>query len=531
MRPEGQTWRFERPACLATVREPASELKRILVLVIICLASASARTQGQDAPNLVSTVIRGSSVYSAAELFPAYGDHLGKQITRESARSIANRIAQMYVSDGYSRPGIRIDDRMVGLGVLAIDVTETRISSVAITGNPGPYGTQLRSLGDRLGDDPLLRSTSLQSTMRLMRDLPGLRLSASTEPDLDQPGAYRLNVDTEFRPVSGTVRMTNRGTDEIGPQFLLGQITGNGLFGGRADLGLMFGSASNYDEYHGLGSSARIAAGESISITASGFRSRSDPTESPLDRDDRYLRDRLTLGIVKRFSSESDRLLRLTTGLRSDDLRITRSGARIRDERLRLIDFGMRFTVRRQSSAQFAAGFELTKGINGLGSGLLADDLVGDPRSADFSVLVMDFVRVAQLAGFWSWRLNALGQLSNDAIPYSQRFKIGGDRLGRGFEVAEIAGDSGVGAKIELARRLNGIPDVAGPVSVYTFYDLGAAWKNDEPGRESAASAGFGLALNGTRTTGRLEIAQPLTHADVEGRDDLRVFVEFAVSW
>jgi hemolysin activation/secretion protein len=504
--------------------------KKFLLLVITSLAGAP--VFAQDSTNLVSTVIRGSSVYSASELFPVYGEHLGKPITTESARSIATRIAQKYVSDGYSRPGVRIDDRLVGVGVLAIDVTETRISSVEITGDPGPYGTQLRSLGERLGDDPLLRSADLQSTVRLMRALPGLRLTTSTEPELDRPGAYRLNVDTEFRPVSGTVRLTNRGTDQIGPQFLLGQITANGVLAGRADVGLMFGSASNYGEYHGLGSSARFAVtDDDLSVAISGFRSRSDPTEFPIDRDDRYLRDRLTLGVVKRPRGESNRQLTLTAGLRAEDLEIVRSGTGVRDERLRLIDFGMRWTVRPRSTAQFAAGFELSKAFNGVGSGLRADDLADDPRSADFSMLVIDFVRVTQLSGFWSWRLNALAQHSGDTIPYSQRFKIGGDRLGRGFEVAEIAGDRGMGAKVELVRRLGGVPDVAGPVSIYSFYDIGAAWKNDEPGRESAASAGVGLALNGARTNGRLEIAKPLTHADVEGRDDLRVFVEFSVSW
>ena len=39
-------------------------------------------------------------------------------------------------------------------------------------------------------------------------------------------------------------------------------------------------------------------------------------------------------------------------------------------------------------------------------------------------------------------------------FPDSERFKIGGDRLGRGFEVAEIAGDRGIGGKLELRRDL-----------------------------------------------------------------------------
>jgi hemolysin activation/secretion protein len=68
-------------------------------------------------------------------------------------------------------------------------------------------------------------------------------------------------------------------------------------------------------------------------------------------------------------------------------------------------------------------------------------------------------------------------------------------------------------------------------VSGYSFYDIGAAWKDNTPGRESAASAGFGLVLSGSKTTGRMEIAKPLTHADVEGRDRLRVFLEFTVNW
>ena len=48
-------------------------------------------------------------------------------------------------------------------------------------------------------------------------------------------------------------------------------------------------------------------------------------------------------------------------------------------------------------------------------------------------------------------RLDALAQQTPHTLPYGERFKIGGDRLGRGFEVTEIAGDQGLGAKVEVA--------------------------------------------------------------------------------
>jgi hemolysin activation/secretion protein len=116
-------------------------------------------------------------------------------------------------------------------------------------------------------------------------------------------------------------------------------------------------------------------------------------------------------------------------------------------------------------------------------------------------------------------------------LPYVERFKIGGDRLGRGFEVAEIAGDRGVGAKIEGRRSLPQAPARFGRASVYGFYDIGAAFKRDALGRESAATAGVGVSARAERAQSTLELAKPLTHGDVEGNRDLSLFFELVVDF
>jgi hemolysin activation/secretion protein len=113
-------------------------------------------------------------------------------------------------------------------------------------------------------------------------------------------------------------------------------------------------------------------------------------------------------------------------------------------------------------------------------------------------------------------------------LPDTERFKIGGDRLGRGFEVAEIAGDRGLGAKVELRRELKNTETFVGRLSAYGFYDVGAAWKNDMPRRESAATAGTGLAISGSSLTGYLEVAAPLTGPDIEGKHKASVFAELS---
>src|SRR5690606_29522960 len=108
-------------------------------------------------------------------------------------------------------------------------------------------------------------------------------------------------------------------------------------------------------------------------------------------------------------------------------------------------------------------------GLDGLGSGLTALDLAHDPRRADFALLRLDLIRLARIAPRWMMRLDGFAQHTGHVLPFTERFKIGGERLGRGFERAAIAGDSGVGAKLELARELPAAPARLGSLSVYGF--------------------------------------------------------------
>ncbi len=479
---------------------------------------------------LVSVVIRGSSVYDAPALYAVYREQLGKPVTQDGARAIVAALAAKYESDGYSRPQLKVDSGLLQVGVLRVDVLEPRISKVRISGDPGPHLARLESLGSQLSADGPVKNAGMQTTLRQMRALPGLTVSASTAHDDAGPNVYRLDVDTDFEPISGAVRVSNRGTDEAGPNFMLGQVVANGLLGGQTNLGVMFGAATDYDEYHGLGMLANVGLGAAGGRMAfSGFRSRSDPHEPVVDRADRYLRDRLTAGYARPIPSFERATLTLSTGLDLDDLEITRSGERLRDERLRMLRVASNWTWRSGAAVQYASTADFVKGLGGLGSGLAAVDLASDPRSADFALTRLSFTRFARLGERWSVRLDALSQLTAYVLPYGERFKIGGERLGRGFEVAEIAGDQGLGAKLEGRSRLLGAPASLGSASIYGFYDIGAAWKQDVRGRESAATAGFGFATQSERFSGTLELAKPLTHADVEGRKDLALFAEFAI--
>jgi hemolysin activation/secretion protein len=445
--------------------------------------------------------------------------------------AVATALAAKYQSDGYARPQIRIDDALLPAGALRLDVLEPRISAVQVSGDPGPHLARLESLGSQLKGDGALTQAEMQKALRQMRALPGLTLQATTAPVETGTPLYTLDLETQFDRTSGVVRVSNRGTDEAGPNYVLGHALVNGLLGGQTNLGVAFAATTDYDEYRGLGLLADVGVAADGRLSFSGFRSRSNPHEPLVDRDDDYLRDLVSIGFVRPLPSFARAGLSLAGALELDDLEILRSGERLREERLRMLRVGARSSFRRDSGAQYFVGVDLVKGLDAMGSGLMALDIADDARRADFTLTRLTFTRVSQLGESWSVRLDGFAQQTPHTLPYGERFKIGGDRLGRGFEVAEIAGDQGAGAKVEVRRRLDNAPPILRGAAVYGFYDIGAAFKHDEPGRESAATAGIGFATLAGRVSSIVELAQPLTHPDVEGRKDLSLFAEFALAF
>jgi hemolysin activation/secretion protein len=243
--------------------------------------------------------------------------------------------------------------------------------------------------------------------------------------------------------------------------------------------------------------------------------------------DHEFERRRVTFRVSHPLRQGNDLALTASGALEADDLTIDRQGTVIREDRLRIAEVSLRASWR-AGATQFHTNLQVRQGLDGVGAGLSTPGWSNDPRRADFTVTLAQVTAARRFADRWTARLDTFAQTSGYVLPDSERFKIGGDRLGRGFEVAEIAGDRGVGGKLELRRDLLDTGTRVGRLSGYGFYDIGAAWKRDRPGRESAATAGFGVAAQGAVLTGYVEVAAPLTGPDIEGSRSASVFAELS---
>lgn len=499
------------------------------LVIIAAVVMQFTHARAAEAPLLSVTVINGAGAYTPTELFPVYRDQLGRPITRANAQTIITGLEALYLRDGYSRPEFRLDDDLTASGILRIEVFEAQIAQVVFRGDAGPYARKLAALAEELRAHTPVRSADIQTALQKMRALPGLSISATTRRDEVRRNSYALLVDAEFKPLDATVELTNRGTREIGPAFVLSQLVGNNLFGWEERLGVLFSAATDYDEYRGGGVFFDVPVNErGTHITATGFASRSNPTER-FDRDYLYRRERMVLRVTQPLDLGTAIKVALSAGLDFDDLEVHRSEVRLRNERLRIAEVGARLSGRGGPATQYLVATQVRQGIDGLGSELEAADLLHDRRRKDFLMVRAQYTQLTQFAANWTARFDALGQYSGYVLPDAERYKIGGERLGRGFEVAEIAGDQGIGAKIEVRRDFGGALTLFSKSSLYGFYDFGAAWKQDVPGRESAVTSGVGFAMEYRRLNGFIEFAKPLTHADVEGDRDVKVFAELSL--
>ncbi len=484
---------------------------RARAVVIVTVAFCGAPALAVDEPTLSATVIDGSRAYTPTQLFAAYRDQLGRPITTASTQAIVAQIEALYLRDGYSRPELRLDEALAANGILRVAVFEAQITRVVFSGDAGPHAVRLEELASDLSLRVPLQTTDLQATLQAMRNLPGLTVRANTRRDESRRNAYALTVATEYKPLDATIQISNRGTRGIGPMFVSNQLVANGLLGQRERIGLFASAATDSDEYFGGGAFVDIpVTADDTHLSVTAFRSRSNPTEEP-DRNDHYDRQRMSLRALGTLDAAAWADVGWSASFDWDDHDITRDDARLRTETLGVLELGGRISGRVGSSSEYLLGLQVRRGLDGFG---------------DFLLTRLQFTELLQFAQRWSVRLDALGQQSADVLPDCERYRIGGERLGRGFEITQMAGDQGFGAKAELRREMTGAAARLGKASLYGFYDFAAAWKQDEPGRESAATAGIGLAVEYWRLSGFLEVAKPLTHADIEGDRDTKVFAE-----
>lgn len=484
--------------------------------------------RGDECFVLTGLTIDGVSAYPLRDLAPLYTNDLARVITTSDLVRIAQAITDKYRADGYFLSRAVVPPQTEPHGHARIRVYEGYIGEVAVTGDAAPA---LEALLSGLADRRPLRLSDLERRLTLATDLPGVRSRSRIEPILDDPARHRLVVTAGLRRFSGSVYADNRGTRAVGPVQTTARVAANSVVRPGDQIGLSVltvpgdpgeflqgelsyaASLSNGARVNGALSASRSRQGNSPLNNAVGNQSQAAVLRvaAPLIRG---RRESLWAAVI--FEGRHVEQVYLNGGAYSDDLRVIRGSLQ----------------AERSANGGTNSGYiQVSRGLSVLGATRQPrfDHSRADADGQFWKVNAgaTHYNDIGRNAGLF---LAADGQWAPDPLLLSEEFAPGGAPYGRGYNYAEISGDSGVAGLAEL--RLGWNPKLP-PISffqVYGFVDAAEVWNKPSPSSRrstSLASAGGGVRLTlRDRFTVRVEAAKPLTLTPFEtGNRGWRGFV------
>jgi hemolysin activation/secretion protein len=513
------------PPAVSAPLPAGSPLPRVLPPAPLTVQPATPeapRPIGANVPNEKVPVRRievaGVTAYPMARIDGLTRGLIGPSVPLPKIEAAREALLHLYQGDGYVLTAVSAS--LGAHGTLRFLVTEGRVTTVKLSGNIGPAGTQVLRFLDRLTKIRPITAAALERALLLTQSIPGVHLHAVLQPSTDQPGALTLVAEVSRRVVSGLVTTDNYASPLAGPEESLLVFNLNSLteFGDQTQISLYhswpntqtFGQISEQVFLGGSGLSLRVYGGSgretpSGALAAEGYLGNTTVFGGRLTYPVIRARQQ-SLEIYGAFDGVESEISTAIGGVRSrasyDSLRVARLGVDYARSDLLLGD---------NRGALNSASLVFSHGLGILGAS--PDGASDAPRvgeRTDFVKLAFQVSRTQTLFQPWRGASVALmgllaGQWSPDILPPAEEFYLGGFQYTRGYYSGEVTGDKGLAATAEL--QLNTDVDLhrfglaeSLPVQVYSFYDWGETWQNDQFGLdEHVSSVGGGVRLSITR--------------------------------
>jgi hemolysin activation/secretion protein len=469
---------------------------------------------------LTQIILEGNTVYPTDKLLPIYKDKLNKLITVAELQDIVQSITNYYRNSGYILSRAVIPPQHVKNGVVRVRVIEGYIDKVTVVGTPKGSRSIVAAYGRRISKSRPLQVKDMERYLFLANELPGVQSKAVLEPSKSEVGASDLALATEAKMVSSYLSYDNYGTRYIGPQQITANLEADSVFRSGDATRITYVTTARGKElkYKDLNYDMNLGT-SGLRFAFDGNQATTNPlfTLQPLQ----VLGDAINYSGTLRYPAIRSRSRNLTLEgafnylnsrttefndlflLYSDRVRSLRGGV--------TYDFADSYRGSNLINANVVQGLTILKGTSNNES--FTTSRFG--ATSAYTRVNLQMTRQQQL--FWKFSAYGLlkGQYSFQPLLASEQFGYGGSQLGRGYDPAEIIGDRGAAASLEL--RLTVTPDrfLIQAIQFYAFYDAGEIWNlRNVQGltQQSATSTGAGARFYMTKfVSGNFMYTQPLS--------------------
>jgi len=387
---------------------------------------------------------------------------------------------------------------------------------------------------------------TMERSLLLANDLPGTQASGLLRPSPTEPGASDLLVNLIGQPWEATIYSDNRGSAVTGAWTLGGQFVANDLvyIPGQLTLDLS-GTPELSQRRLAQATYARPVGKNGMIFTASGVLAHGVPAALGGN----LVSDSYAIGGKLSYPWIVSRPTRVTFegGLNTQSEMVTQSGAAaaiINDDRWH--DLTVSVTVQQRDlllASNTGATLGVTQGIPWLGAKSTAPAAANpEGASTGFTKYTLVVQHDQPITGPWSAHFNGLGQYTGERLVTGEQTSFGGSGIGRGYDPASLAADTGYGVASELRYDAH-FPQYKIEIDtaqLYTFFD----WAQVRPLHDEAPppvgtmthrtlmSVGFGLRVALLqRFTGGIEFAQELRSVPNNdlGKTDSRILFNGAI--
>ncbi len=465
--------------------------------------------------------IEGASVYPAETLDAQFRDAVGQEVTLADAFAMADRVQRLYRDDGYFLTRVIVPAQTVRDGKLRIRVLEGYIAAIEFQDDIGPAQKLVQAyLGPVTAQRPI-RLATLERALLLCNDIPGLSVAALLEPSGTELGAADLFITATRTPFDGFATVDNFGDEFTGEWEGAAGVSSNAFtrLGERLSLiGLISEPWVSNNEMVGQLSGSWRIGGSGLFFEHLVSYGKSQPGST-----------------IEEFGFDSKELLIGTTAvypiLRTRNLNLwiragfdytdantdVFGGEKFSRDRLRVVHTGVKSEVRDGWRGFNVGEVAFRQGLPVLNATKSSDDFKSrEDGTASSSLIDASISRRQPIYGDFSLYGHAAGQYAFSNLLSEQEFDVGGLAFGRGYNFAELSGDSGVGATVELQYTYRPKRWSVDTVQPFAFYDYGQVWTRDSSSTDqqegSLSSAGIGVRATAfDMLTIEITVAKPLT--------------------
>jgi hemolysin activation/secretion protein len=483
------------------------------------------RGPGQGVPIRVARVeFSGNTALPASVLAERVGALAGTAVPQSRIEEARLAVLRAYRDAGYPFVSVNVGvtplpDRQ---SVLRVAVVEGFVAEVRIEGEReaiGPAGAQILRFLQRLVGQRPASAAALERALLLSADVPGMRIGGTVRPLQTEPGALQLVVQVERKPFSGYLNLDTRGYNRVGPfqGLLVGGMNSLTSVGERTELAL-FGARGD-SQHFGQLSSEFFVGGSGLRLRGYAGTGQTRPLGDL--RDIGYTGDTQVAGLGASYPVVRSRpfnfYLNGALDLFDTEVETKASGVPTRAsmDKVRAVRVGVESQLLENwlsffPAASTFANLRLHRGLDILGATSTGDLQSGRSGAEDFSFLKMTG-EIQRSQPIWSPANGQMinvqglvaGQWSNDILPQSEKFFLGGSRLNRGFYSGQVTGDRAVSFALELQYDIQSDMPFAVPfgsgrlgTQFYVFRDIGRSFENLETDADRRLSSwGGGVRL------------------------------------